>query len=158
MNKIRLISVLVFICLTLIFVLGQLDTYNTIAKETVNKAKYLNNIFASAVHAKFHVVELTMEKLGDRLLCQNFYLNPSIIKQVLSKTQKTSESTVGYGFISPDGHYIAFSSNLDFHNIQKFSKYKDIKTILKNTSKAESVFFGRVYFMKKYTEMDSPCL
>ncbi len=148
MNKIRLIAILVFICLVLIFVLGQLDTYNTIAKETENKARYLNNIFASAVNAKFDVVELTMDQLADRLLFQNYYLDRSYIKKMLTESKNKTKATIGFGFISPEKKYIAFSSNLDFHNVQSFSKYEDMETIFKQTSGTESVFFGRVYYFE----------
>lgn len=146
MRNIRFTFGLAFLIIIVVFILGQISTYNNLKKETENQVTHVNELFNAAAFSRVHEIELILDQIANSIRYDDSNTSLSRLDEILNEVLSTTHASIGYGFVSETGEFFATSSDIDKQKIINLMNNDVTKESFMLTLKSDKMIIGRAYY------------
>ncbi len=147
MRNIRFTFSLAFFILIVVFILGQISTYNNLKKETENQVTHVNELFNAAAFSRVHEIELILDQIANSIRYDDSNTSLSRLDEILNEALSTTHASIGYGFVSETGEFFATSSDIDKQKLINLMNNDVTKESFMQTLKSDKMIIGRAYYL-----------
>ena len=148
MRNIRFTFGLAFFILIVVFVLGQISTYNNLKKETENQVTHVNELFNAAAFSRVHEIELILDQIANSIRYDDSNTNLTRLDEILNEALATTHASIGYGFVSETGEFFATSADIDKQKLINLMNNDVTKESFMLTLKSDKMIIGRAYYFE----------